>query len=147
MGLVAELQRVAADRTAFDVLQVVGGLVIELAVHRDQRVVPDEFGDKLGRVLLGDDDVHAVLGACEGDVEEAALFGVIDAVVAFDDVFEDGVFLDLGRETVEFVASVDYDNVVVAEAFGAVDSHEFNLDAREAMGADTAIVRVILEVG
>lgn len=41
MGFVAELQRVAADRAAFDVLQVVGGLVVELAVHCDQRVVPE----------------------------------------------------------------------------------------------------------
>ncbi len=98
-------------------------------------------------MLLWGDDVHAVLGACEGDVEEAALFGVVDAVVAFDDVFEDGVFLDLGREAVEFVAGVDDDDVVVAEAFGAVDSHEFNLDAREAVGTDAAIVGVVLEVG
>ena len=83
MGLVAELQGVAADRAALDVLQVVGGLVVELAVHCDQPVVAKEFGDELGGVLLGGYDIYAVLGACESDVEEAALFGVIDAVVAF----------------------------------------------------------------
>lgn len=44
---VAELQGVAADRAAFDVLQVVGGLVVELTVHCDQRVVSEEFGDEL----------------------------------------------------------------------------------------------------
>ncbi len=35
VGLVAELQGVAADRAAFDVFQIVGGLVVELAVHCD----------------------------------------------------------------------------------------------------------------
>lgn len=38
VGFVAELHGVSADRAAFDVLQVVGGLVVELAVHCDQRV-------------------------------------------------------------------------------------------------------------
>ena len=147
MGLVAELQGVAADGATFDVLQVVGGLVVELAIHCDQRIVAEELGDELGGVLLGGDDVHAVLGAREGDVEEAALFGVVDAVVAFDNVFEDGVFLDLGREAVEFVAGVDDDDVVVAETFGAVDCHKFNLDAGKAVGANAAIVGVVLEVG
>ena len=147
MGLVAELQGVAADGAAFDVLKVVGGLVVELAIHSDQRVVVEEFGDELGGVLLGGDNIHAVLGACEGDVEEAALFGVVDAVVAFDDVFEDGVFLNLGREAVELVAGVDNDDVVVTETFGAVDGHKFNLDAGEAVGTDAAIVGVVLEVG
>lgn len=147
MGLVAELEGVAADGAAFDVVQVVSGLVVELAIDSDQRVVAEEFGDELGWVLLGGDDVHAVLGAREGDVEEAALFSVVDAVVAFDDIFEDGVFLDLGREAVEFVAGVDDDYVVVAETFGAVNGHEFYFDAREAVGADAAIVGVVLEVG
>ena len=102
--------------------------------------------DKLRGVLLGGNDVHAVLGAREGNVEEAALFGVVEAVVTFDDVFEDGVFLDLGREAVEFVAGVDDDDVVIAEAFGAVDGHEFYLDTREAMRTNTAIFWVVLEV-
>ena len=147
MRFVTELKGIAANRAAFDVFQIVIGLVVKLAIDCDQRVIPEKFGDELGGVLLGGDDVHAVLGACEGDVEEAALFGVVDTVVSFDDVFENGVFLDLRREAVKFVAGVDNDDIVVAKAFSTVDRHEFNLNTWEAVGTDASILGVVLEVG
>ncbi len=41
MGLVAELQGITTAGAALDVVDVVGGLVVELAVHGDQRVVTE----------------------------------------------------------------------------------------------------------
>ena len=98
-------------------------------------------------MLLRGYDIDAVFSTRKGDVEETALFGVVNTIVAFDNVFKDGIFLNLGREAVEFVAGVDDDDVVIAEAFCTVDGHEFYLDTREAVRAYAAIVRVVLEVG
>ena len=41
MRLVAELQGIATAGAALDVVEVIGGLVVELAIHGDQRVVTE----------------------------------------------------------------------------------------------------------
>ena len=99
MGFVTELKRVAANRTVLYV-GLVGALIVQLSVNRNQWIIANEFFYKRRWVLFRSNDIHAVLCASKGNIEQTSLFCVFNAEIILDNVFEHGIFLNLGREPI-----------------------------------------------
>ena len=71
---------------------------------------------------------------------------MLNREIIFHDILQYRVFLYLGWESIQFIASIDDNDVIKAKAFGSMNSHEFQPDTREFLTFHSTSLFIVYEI-